>query len=356
MAINDFYRDKKVLVTGHTGFKGGWLTTWLKILGAKVIGYSLPPENGKSSFFETAKVQDNMISIFGDIKDFSTLQSVFEKYAPEIVFHMAAQPLVRRSYRMPVETYATNVMGTVNVFEAVRQTQSVRVIVNITSDKCYKNQEWVWGYREDDEIGGYDPYSSSKACAELITSTYRSSFFSMKRTVALASVRAGNVIGGGDWAEDRLIPDIIRALDANIPIILRNPHAIRPWQHVLEPLRGYFMLGESLWKDMGKYQGAWNFGPNQEDTLSVLQIAKKMIEQWGSGQLSTQQENDYLHESNYLRLDCSKAFIKLGWKPELNIDESLKMTVVWYLSYLKDSNMVTRITLNQIEEYMGRCL
>ncbi|HEY3375060.1 MAG TPA: CDP-glucose 4,6-dehydratase [Candidatus Aquicultor sp.] len=351
MALSSFYLDKTVLVTGHTGFKGGWLTTWLKQLGAKVIGFALPPEQGRPNLFEAANVAQGMTSILGDIRDLSEFTRVIGRYSPDIVFHLAAQPLVRRSYREPIETYATNIMGTANILEAVRHTPSVRAVVVITSDKCYENREQIWGYREHDPMGGYDPYSSSKGCAELIVKAYRSSFFNAEGRVGVATARAGNVLGGGDWAEDRLVPDIIRALASDEPIIIRHPEAIRPWQHVLEPLHGYLMLGEQLYKKGALFAAGWNFGPSDDDATPVGDIVERMISYWGSGEFIID-KLDNLHEANYLKLDCSKARAKLGWKPELTIDDCLKLTVAWYRAYLKDPASVPDMTTGQINDYM----
>jgi len=280
-----FWRDKRVLLTGHTGFKGGWMALWLQSMGAEVVGYALAPPT-EPSLFQCARVGDRLVaSHLGDIRDLDHLQRVFKEHCPEIVFHMAAQPLVRLSYSEPVDTFSTNVMGTVNVLEAVRRTPGVRALVNITTDKCYENREWVWGYRENDPMGGHDPYSSSKGCAELVSAAYRSSFFNPKdfdrHGVSVASVRAGNVIGGGDWAGDRLIPDMIRAFSAGTPVIIRSPHAIRPWQHVLEPLRGYLTLAEHMWEAGPDYAEGWNFGPNDEDAKPVQWIGQRLTEFWG---------------------------------------------------------------------------
>lgn len=346
-----FYYGKVVLVTGHTGFKGGWLTAWLTHLGARAVGFSLPPERGRPGVFETAEVGRDVVSVFGDLRDFSSLERVFNAYAPEIVFHMAAQALVRRSYREPVETYATNVMGTVHVLEAVRRSRSVRAVVNVTSDKCYENQGWVWGYREGEPMGGRDPYSSSKACAELVTAAYRKSFFRETREAAVASVRAGNVIGGGDWADERLVPDIVRAISNDTPIVLRNPHATRPWQHVLEPIRGYLMLGERLLKDGEVFAEAWNFGPRDEDVVSVRELTEMILRHWGRGELVTDGAADGLHEARDLKLDCSKAHARLGWRPALNLEAAAAMTVAWYRTYLENRRAAARLVVEQIERY-----
>ena len=286
MVDKSFWVGKVVLLTGHTGFKGSWLSLWLQSMGANVIGYALPPPTNPSLFI-SANVANDMTSIAGDMRDFPALLSVVEKYQPEIIIHMAAQSLVRHSYANPVETYSTNVMGTVHLLEAARQADSVRAIINVTSDKCYENREWIWGYRENEAMGGYDPYSNSKGCAELVAAAYRNSYFNpasfADHGVGLASARAGNVIGGGDWAEDRLIPDIMRAITQNKPASIRNPHAIRPWQHVLEPLSGYLMLAEKLWKNGAAFGEAWNFGPNDEDAKPVQWIVEQLTKSWGEG-------------------------------------------------------------------------
>lgn len=346
------YRDKTVLVTGHSGFKGGWLASWLKILGARVIGFSLPPESDRPSLFKAANISQNMVSVFGDIRDFASVLGVFQSHTPEIVFHMAAQPLVRRSYREPVQTFATNVMGSVHVLEAVRNTPSVRVVVNITSDKCYENRERALGYREDEPMGGRDPYSSSKGCAELITAAYRRSFFAQEGRVALASTRSGNVVGGGDWSEDRLVPDILRALSEHAPVSIRNPEAIRPWQHVLEPLSGYLLLGERLWRHGREFAEAWNFGPLEEDMISVRELATKFIELWGGGRLEIEHAKHGFHEAHFLRLDCTKARNRLGWQPTLRLEQALEMTIEWYRAFLKDSSSVGGVIIRQIQRYM----
>ena len=348
-----FWNGKVVLLTGHTGFKGSWLSLWLQSMGAKVIGYALsPPTN--PSLFATANVAKGMASHEGDIRDMSTLSKVFKKYQPEIVIHMAAQSLVRHSYANPIETYSTNLMGTVHVLEAARLSDSVRAIVNVTSDKCYENREWVWGYRENEPMGGYDPYSNSKGCAELITAAYRSSYFNQKtfadHQVALASVRAGNVIGGGDWAEDRLIPDIMRAIVLGEPVRIRNPHAIRPWQFVMEPLSGYLMLAEKLWEDGAVYGEAWNFGPNDEDAKPVSWIVDRLINIWGEGASWEPDGSDHPHEAHYLKLDCSKAKSRLNWQPRWHLEDTLEAIVHWHHALQGGKNM-REVTLQQIEIY-----
>lgn len=348
-----FWKDKKVLLTGHTGFKGGWLSLWLQNLGAEVIGYSLPPPT-TPNLFETAEIANGMTSILGDIRDLDHLQTVIAQYQPDIIFHLAAQPLVRYSYLNPVDTYATNVMGTVNLLEAVRRVGGIKVVINITSDKCYANREWVWGYREDEPMGGYDPYSNSKGCAELVTSAFRDSFFNpgqfQKHGTAVASVRAGNVIGGGDWAEDRLIPDIIRAMLNRKPIIIRNPQAIRPWQHVLDPLHGYLMLAEKLWEEGPTYAEGWNFGPSEGDAKPVSWMVETLIQLWGNHHPWEIDKVSHPHEARYLKLDCSKARSRLGWEPRLNLSTALGFVVEWYKAYLNSEN-IAKITQQQIESF-----
>ena len=348
-----FWQGKRVLLTGHTGFKGSWLSLWLQAMGAEVTGYALaPPTN--PSLFDIAKVELGMTSLIGDIRDLDKLQAVFAKHQPEIVIHMAAQPLVRYSYQNPVETYSTNVMGTVNVLEAVRNTLSVKAVVNVTTDKCYENREWVWGYRENEPMGGHDPYSNSKGCAELITAAYRNSYFHpehyQEHGVAIASARAGNVIGGGDWAEDRLIPDIMRAITHNEAVNIRNPHAIRPWQHVLEPLLGYLVLAKKLYEEGSSYAEGWNFGPNDEDAQPVSWIVDQLIKTWGEGASWVLDSGDHPHEAHYLKLDCSKAKARLDWQPRWRLDETLDKIVTWHKAYQENDNM-SEITLKQIVDY-----
>lgn len=345
-----FWQGRRVLMTGHTGFKGGWLSLWLQAMGTRVVGFALPPPT-KPSLFEIARVGSGMTSLIGDIRDLPHLETVFAEYRPEIVIHMAAQSLVRRSYAEPVETYATNVMGTVNLLEAVRVTDSVRAVVNVTSDKCYENREWVWGYRENEAMGGYDPYSSSKGCAELVTAAYRRSFFSQdSHRVALASVRAGNVIGGGDWAADRLIPDILQAIEQGGPASIRSPQAVRPWQHVLEPLAGYLALAEKLHEEGSAYAEGWNFGPDDEDAKPVQWIVERLATAWGEGASWTLDAGLHPHEANYLELDCSKAKLRLGWQPRWHLDRALDAIVEWHRAYLRGEDM-RDLTLRQIAEY-----
>ena len=350
-----FWKDKRVLLTGHTGFKGSWLSLWLHSMGAQVVGYALaPPTN--PSLFEVADVAKGMTSIIGDIRDFEKLRKVFAEHLPEIVIHMAAQPLVRYSYVEPVETYSTNVMGTVNLLEAVRSTSSVKAVVNVTTDKCYENREWAWGYRENEPMGGYDPYSSSKGCAELVTAAYRNSYFyadkHQSHGVAIASGRAGNVIGGGDWANDRLIPDIMRAITDSKPVNIRNPHATRPWQHVLEPLSGYLVLAQKLYEKGGaNFAEGWNFGPNDEDAKPVHWIVEKLTQSWGQGASWTLDGGDHPHETNYLKLDCSKAKTRLDWHPRWHLEDALGAIVEWQRAY-SDGKDMQAFTLEQVRLYV----
>lgn len=347
--FNNVYKGKKVLVTGHTGFKGTWLAIWLKKLGADVIGYSLgvPTE---PSMYKICSMNNEVINIIGDIKDDKKLQKVFQEENPDIVFHLAAQPLVRLSYKEPKLTYETNIMGTVNVLEQARHTKSVKAVVVITTDKCYENKEWVYGYRETDAMGGYDPYSSSKGCAELVTSSYRNSFY-RQQGIALASARAGNVIGGGDWAEDRLIPDFVRAVIQNMPIEVRNPLATRPWQHVLEPLSGYLWLAALMVEDCAKYSGGWNFGPNDSDIKNVEDILSLAVKCWGAGSIEVNKD-EQPHEANLLKLDISKAAATLKWHPVYNANTAISKTVEWYKKYYNEENPnMYNYTLGQIDEY-----
>ncbi len=338
------------MLTGHTGFKGGWLALWLQHIGSEVSGFSLPAPTSPS-LFEAARIADNMHSIMGDIREAGRVTGVMQAAEPEIVFHLAAQPLVRHSYREPVETYMTNVMGTVHVLEAVRKTQSVKVVINITSDKCYENREWPWGYRENEPMGGFDPYSSSKGCAELVSSAYRNSFFSDTdgQGVRLASVRAGNVIGGGDWAEDRLIPDILRAFVRQKAVVIRNPTSIRPWQHVLEPLAGYMLLAERLFEDASLAQG-WNFGPRDEDAKPVNWIVEQMARMWGDAKWELEGKPQP-HEAQYLKLDCSMARTRLGWEPRWDLLTALEKVTSWHKAWLAGQDM-RAFCLQQIDGYM----
>ena len=349
----DFWRGKRVFMTGHTGFKGSWLSLWFQQLGVDLTGYALNPPTDPS-LFEVAKVGGGMRSIIADIRDAEALAKAMREAKPDIVIHMAAQPLVRYSYQAPVETYATNVMGTVHLLEAVRQTDTVRAVVNVTSDKCYENKEWPWGYRENEPMGGYDPYSNSKGCAELVTAAYRNSFFNpakyAEHGVAIASGRAGNVIGGGDWAADRLIPDILRAIEAGQPVNIRSPHAIRPWQHVLEPLSGYLALAEKLHTEGTAYAEGWNFGPNDEDAKPVQWIVEQLTSQWGDGASWQLDQQPQPHEAHYLKLDCSKAKARLNWHPAWPLSCTLASIVSWHKPWLAGDDMKS-VTLDQITQY-----
>jgi CDP-glucose 4,6-dehydratase len=347
-----FWQSRRVLITGHTGFKGSWLSLWLQCLGADVVGYALDPPT-EPNLFKTAKVAEGMSSIAGDVLDRSALKSVIEKHQPEVVFHLAAQSLVRESYKNPVETFSTNVMGLVHLLEAVRTTDGVRAVVCVTSDKCYQNREWVWGYREDEPVGGYDPYSSSKGCSELVAAAYRNSFFNEREysqhEVAVATARAGNVIGGGDWAKDRLLPDLIRSESRGEDIILRNPHAIRPWQHVLDPLAGYLMLAESLFKHGPRFSEAWNFAPAESHT--VTQVVGQLLSLWGSQVSARHDQSRQPHEDPYMILDSTKARVKLDWKPLLDLRASLSWIVEWVKRFQAGADMRS-VTESQIDKYM----
>lgn len=354
MLNNLFWAGKKVLVTGHSGFKGSWLVIWLKMMGAEVSGYALAPLTSNDNFVLSG-IGEHIASQIGDVRDFDTLFRVFEQQQPEIVFHLAAQPLVRYSYENPKETYEVNVGGTVNVFECCRRCDSVRVIINVTTDKCYENREWVWGYRENDRLGGFDPYSSSKACSELVTESFRNSFFNpadvARHGKSLASARAGNVFGGGDWQVDRILPDCIRHLEKSEPIVVRNPHAVRPWQHVLEPLSGYLLLAEKLFMNPGVYEGAWNFGPEESSFLTVGALVDSVIKVWGSGSREDCSNPEAVHEAHLLKLDITKAKALLGWKPIWSIDRAVSETVNWYQQYQR--GRILEICQAQIEAYMN---
>jgi len=340
--FNNIFKDKKVLITGHTGFKGSWLSIWLKELGADVIGYALDPYT-KQDNFNKSNISDHITDIRGDVRDFIKLKETFTKYKPEFVFHLAAQPLVKESYNFPKETYDINISGTVNLLEACRHSESVKVIVNVTSDKCYENREWIWGYRENDPMGGFDPYSASKGCSELVTSSYRNSFFNpdkySKHGKSLSTVRAGNVIGGGDWAKDRIIPDCIRSLQNNKDILIRNPKAIRPWQFVLEPLCGYLLLAKRMHEEPTEYAGAWNFGPEASSVVSVKSIVQMVIKEWGKGNWYPESQKNKPHEASLLALDINKAKHILNWKPVYNVDIAIKETIAWYKKYSTNKNM-----------------
>ncbi len=350
--FNGIYKDKIVLLTGHTGFKGSWMAYWLTQMGAKVIGYSL---EAPTSPAHIELLDLDIISVIGDIRDQEKLDATFKKYQPDIVFHLAAQPLVRLSYREPVDTFETNVMGTIKVFEASRKTSSIKAIVNITSDKAYENKEWIWGYRENDPMGGYDPYSASKGCAELVVNSYRNSFFnlsdySLKHNILLASCRAGNVIGGGDWAQDRLMTDIMLSVSSGKEVHIRSPHATRPWQHVLEPLSGYLLIGQKLLEGKKEFAEGWNFGPENEGSITVQKVVESIKKHWDKIEYRLDEPKDKLHEANLLKLDCSKANILLNWKSVWNSDMTFEKTVIWYKEYYQNSSIGT---LENLQTYIN---
>lgn len=350
-----FWTSKRVLVTGHTGFKGSWLSLWLQSMGAQIAGFALAPPTRPSLFVE-GRVQEGLTHMLGDVRDLEKLQSAISVFKPEIIFHLAAQPLVRYSYIDPVETYSTNVMGTVNLLEAVRRCQGVRSVVNVTSDKCYANREWAWGYRETDAMGGYDPYSSSKGCAELVSAAYTSSFFNpanyQSHGVALASARAGNVIGGGDWAQDRLIPDIVQSFASANVLTIRNPNAIRPWQHVLEPLRGYLSLAQQLYEQGPAFAEGWNFGPAESDAKTVQWIVEKLAKLWHDPVSWKVDDSPHPHEAQFLKLDVSKAARRLQWNPAMDLDTALQYTSHWYQEWINGADM-RAATLHQINSYQS---
>lgn len=354
---NNFYKGKRVLVTGHTGFKGSWLCIWLHKMGAEIIGVGLDPSSKRDNFVLSQIGSKIKADIRADIRDNKLMKQIFTEYQPEIVFHLAAQPLVRLSYEIPVETYETNLMGTINIMEAIRSTQSVRVAILITTDKCYENKEQIWGYRENEPMGGYDPYSSSKGCCEIAINSWRRSFFNPldygnKHHVAVASARAGNVIGGGDWALDRIIPDCIKALENDHPIKIRNPYSVRPWQHVLEPLNGYMLLAYKMWENPTQYCEGWNFGPTMESVTNVWEIATKLIKNYGKGELIDCSNNTTPHEANLLMLDITKARVRLGWEPKMNISECINMVVDWYKNY--QTINVYDMCINQINKFIEK--
>ncbi len=344
----EFWSGRKVLLTGHSGFKGSWLSLWLQAMGAELRGIALAPSNSPA-LFNVAHVAKGMDSQIADIRDADAIARLVKDFHPEIIIHMAAQPLVRMSYQQPIETYATNVMGTVHVLEAARHAGSVRALVNITTDKCYDNREWVWGYREDEAMGGHDPYSSSKGCAELVSNAYRKSFF-YDAGIAIATARAGNVIGGGDWAQDRLVPDTLLALEKGRPVQIRNPHATRPWQHVLEPLSGYLLLAEKLHEHNQVFAEGWNFGPKEEDARPVLWLVERLCQAWGQGASWQQQPGNHPHEANYLKLDISKAKQRLHWEPRWSLDTTLTKIIEWHQAWLGGQNMHA-FCLKQINQY-----
>lgn len=345
-----FWRDKRVLISGHTGFKGSWLSLWLHSMGADLRGVALTPPTSPS-LFEVACIADLMDHNIADVRDFEKTSSLIMEFQPEIIFHMAAQPLVRSSYEQPVDTYSTNVMGTVHILEAARKSGSVRAIVNVTTDKCYENKEWLWAYRENEPMGGHDPYSSSKGCAELISAAYRNSFM-QREGIALATARAGNVIGGGDWALDRLIPDILRALDEGEPVSIRNPHAIRPWQHVLEPLSGYLLLAQRLYSGDPDFAEGWNFGPKEEDARPVQWIVEHLCAEWNEEASWELQHGSHPHEASFLKLDISKARHRLGWGPRWSLSTALSCIVEWHKSWRAGSD-VRAVCLDQISRYQS---
>jgi CDP-glucose 4,6-dehydratase len=350
---NHFWSGKRVFLTGHTGFKGGWLVLWLQKLGAEVYGYALKPPT-VINLFTLARVEEGMAcSVIDDIRNFEKLKAAMRLANPEVVFHLAAQSLVRNSYTEPIDTYSTNLMGTVHMLEAVRSCPSVKVVVNVTSDKCYENREWVWGYREHEPMGGDDPYSSSKACSEIVTSAYRLSFLDQSK-VTVATARAGNVIGGGDWAVDRLVPDIIRSLLAGEAVRIRNPHAIRPWQHVLEPLSGYLTLAQKMYESGAEYGEGWNFGPSDVDAKPVEWIVKRMCELSGSDTFYEIDTNEHPHEAHYLKLDCSKACTRLGWHPRWDLERALQIVIEWLAVYSSGGD-VRSCCLEQINAYEQTC-
>ncbi|MGB3144340.1 MAG: CDP-glucose 4,6-dehydratase [Maribacter sp.] len=348
---SDFWKDKRVFLTGHTGFKGSWLSIWLNLMGAEIKGYALSP-NTNPSLYDEAGIDSLVDSQIGDIRDLDNLKKSMTDFNPDILIHMAAQPLVRLSYIEPVETYATNVMGTVNVLESARFCKNLKAIVSVTTDKCYENKEWEWGYRENEPMGGHDPYSNSKGCAELVTAAYRSSFFFNSETANLASARAGNVIGGGDWAEDRLIPDILKAFQNGNPVVIRNPLSTRPWQHVLEPLSGYLVLAQALYENGSQFAEAWNFGPLDEDCQPVSWILDKMVNNWGKNAKWKFDKENNPHEANFLKLDCSKAKNRLKWEPKWSLNHTLGSIIEWHQKWMSSENMQEQC-LKEIKDYLN---
>ena len=348
------FHGKRVFVTGHTGFKGTWLTFVLKELGAEVMGYALHPEPGPSHFISLG-MQDKINHVLGDVRDAANLNAAMQSFQPEIVFHMAAQALVKKSYAEPAYTFETNVMGSVNLLDAVRQCSTVRSLVYITSDKCYENLEWVWGYRENDQLGGHDPYSASKAAAEIVFSAYARSFLVARPTLGAATARAGNVIGGGDWAEDRIVPDCIRAIENKLPIKLRNPNATRPWQHVLEPLSGYMMLAAKLYEQPERYVGSWNFGPSTSQVRTVKEVATSIVQTIGYGDIEIVGSQDQHHEARLLQLNCDKAHHDIGWYPRWGVEKTLSATANWYKTIMAGGN-VEDITRTQLQDFFPELL
>lgn len=351
--LGGFYAGKTVLLTGHTGFKGGWLACWLKRLGANVIGYALPPEPGPSLFAD-ARVADDMTSLRGDVRDLAALEAAYRTHRPDLVFHLAAQPLVLRSYREPLETLAANVQGTANVLDCARRAPSVRAVLVVTSDKCYAHPDAARAHREDDPMGGADPYSASKGCAELVASAWRASFFSGDRAAGIATARAGNVVGGGDWAADRIVPDCVRALRAGRAVTLRRPQAVRPWQHVLEPLSGYLWLGRRLAEEPGRHAGGWNFGPADDAMVPVEELARLIVKAWGSGAVRAEQDPSAPPETATLRLDCGKALRELGWRGVWSVEECVQETVSWYRAHGAAHFDAAAAVASSIERYEAR--
>lgn len=350
-----FWKDKKVLVTGHTGFKGSWLSLWLQLMQADVKGYALEPPT-TPSLFDEAQVGTGMLSEINDVTDLDALQNCLLNFKPEIIFHLAAQPLVRQSYQLPLKTYATNVMGTANLLETVRNCDSVAAVVVVTSDKCYENRETLEGYKESDPLGGYDPYSNSKACAELVTASFRSSFFNpqaySQHGIGVASARAGNVIGGGDWAEDRLIPDMLKAFSDGEAVVIRAPGAIRPWQYILDLLCGYLMLAENLYTHGADYAEPWNFGPNPSDFKPVSWITDKMADYWGENAKWQLDNQNQPHETTYLSLDCSKARRRLQWTPRCKLETALRSIIHWHREWSRGQD-IRAVTLDEIQDFMA---
>ncbi|MGI8640510.1 MAG: CDP-glucose 4,6-dehydratase [Pyrinomonadaceae bacterium] len=349
--MHDFWNGRRILITGHTGFKGSWLAFWLKMLGAEVCGYALAPE-GSPNLFENLRLETQINSVVGDIRDLSAFEKTLQAFQPEIVFHLAAQSLVRKSYREPIETYTTNVTGTINILEAIRQTDFVKSVVIVTTDKVYENKEWHWAYRETERLGGFDPYSNSKACAELAVAAYRNSFYADRETL-IATARAGNVIGGGDWSEDRLLPDVFRSLVFGDKLEIRNPHSIRPWQHALEPLAGYLKLAEKLYAGEKTFADAWNFGPADEDSKSVGWILEEIKRVWNEPVNWEIAEGRQPHEARLLKLDSAKAKSELHWSPRLSLAEAISLTTEWYRAF-KNKADLTETTRRQIEFYMNK--
>jgi CDP-glucose 4,6-dehydratase len=354
--IIDTYEDKTVLITGHTGFKGSWLALWLESSGAKVIGYSLDPPTEPSAF-QAIRLSDHIIDIRGDVLDYDKLHETIKKFQPDFVFHLAAQPIVRYSYKNPLDTFKINILGTANVLESIRTSQHLTTCICITSDKCYENQEKDYAYRESDSLGGYDPYSASKGAAELVISSYRKSYFTTgnrKSPVSLSSVRAGNIIGGGDWAEDRIVPDCIRALVQGNPVAIRNPHAVRPWQFVLDPLFGYIWLATKMAEEPAEFSGPWNFGPDPSNAVDVKTLAEKILHEWGGGTWTSPLGNtDSPHEAGYLKLDSTKSMSRLGWMPVYTIDEVIQKTIVWYKEYYSGNSDLYELSYQQIKSYLN---